>query len=100
MDEHHRIYRAGSAEKEPTELAAPLHVWQIDFKDVTTVKPEAETKQQHLVETLNIIDTGPSILMDNPARQDFNAETIIRTMAEVLQEQGCPRQITFDRGVW
>ncbi len=97
LNDHQRIYRPSSVEKEPTDLAAPLDAWQIDFKDVTTVKPDPQIKQQHLVETLNILDTGTSILLDNPARQDFNAETVIRTLAEVFDQQGCPQQITFDR---
>lgn len=75
-----------------------MEIWQLDFKDVTTVRRSQETdKQQHFVETLNIVDTGTSILVDNPARLDFNAETTIRVVAAVLQNAGCPRQITFDR---
>jgi transposase InsO family protein len=97
LDEHQRIIRPQPVEREETVLAEPLQVWQIDFKDVSTVKPEAEGKQQHVVETLNMIDTGTSILLDNPARTDFNAETVIRTMAESLRSVGCPQQITFDR---
>ena len=70
----------------------------MDFKDVTTVRPPGqELKQQHVVETLNLVDTGTSILIDNPAGSDFNAETVLRAVAEVLQQSGCPRQITFDR---
>ena len=98
LEEHQRIYRPTLAEPEPLPLAEPMENWQIDFKDVITVRrPEQEIKQQHFVETLNIVDSGTSILVDNPARPDFNAETAIRTLAEVLQNEGCPRQITFDR---
>lgn len=98
LDEHQRIYRPSPAEAEPLPRAEPMEVWQIDFKDITTVRrPEHEVKQQHFVETLNIIDTGTSSLVDNPARPDFNAETAIRSLAAVLQRVGCPRQITFDR---
>lgn len=97
LAKHQRIFRPGPIEKEPTEPTLPLEVWQMDFKDVTTVKPEPQVKKQHLVETLNIIDTGTSILIDNPARQDFNAETVIRTLAQVFVQHGCPKQLTFDR---
>ncbi len=97
LDEHHRIFRPPPVEREETVLAAPLEVWQIDFKDIGTVKLELEDKKQHGVETLNMIDTGTSLLLDNPARTDFNAETVIRTMAESLKSLGCPQQITFDR---
>jgi hypothetical protein len=97
LSENQRIIRPGPGLREPTPQAEPLQVWQIDFKDVTSVSPEPEAKRQHQVETLNILDTGTSILVDNPARTDFNAETVIETVAQVLQRVGCPRQITFDR---
>jgi hypothetical protein len=58
---------------------------------------EETDKQQHFVETLNIVDAGTSILVDNPAQFDFNAESAIRALVGVLQNLGCPRQITFDR---
>ena len=82
---------------EPTSLAEPLTSWQIDFKDVTTVAPEPDGKRQHGVETLNMVDTGTSILVDDPLRTDFNAETVIDTLVQTLQQVGCPRQIAFDR---
>jgi hypothetical protein len=98
LKQHQRIYRSRPAEAEPLSPAQPMESWQIDFKDVTTVRrPQLSLKPQHFVETLNIVDTGSSILVDNPARLDFNAETVIRTMAEVFKKVGCPRQITFDR---
>jgi transposase InsO family protein len=97
LDQHQRIIRPPAVERVETLLAEPLQVWQIDFKDVSTVKPEGQDKKQHLVETLNMIDTGTSILLDNLARTDFNAETVIRTLAESLKHLGCPQQITFDR---
>ena len=98
LDEHQRIYRPKAPAPEPLPPAEPMEIWQIDFKDVTTVgRSEQTVKQQHYVETLNIVDTGTSILVDNPARFDFNAETSIRALAAVLQKVGCPRQITFDR---
>jgi hypothetical protein len=95
--ENQRLIWSSPPVREPTPPAEPLQVWQIDFKDVTTVNPEPEGKRQHHVETLNILDTGTSILMDNPARTDFNAETVIETVAQTLQHLGCPHQITFDR---
>jgi hypothetical protein len=84
-------------EREPLPLAAPLQVWQIDFKDNSSVRLEPDGKRQHQVETLNIVDTGTSILLANPARPDFNAETVILSLAELLRRIGCPGQITFDR---
>ena len=49
--------------------------WQIDFKDVSSVAADADGKRQHVVETLNIIDTGTSVLLDAHVRPDFTAET-------------------------
>ena len=97
LDNHQRIIRPKPVEPEETVLAEPLQAWQIDFKDVSTVKPEPGGKKQHQVETLNMIDTGTSILLDNPARTDFNAETVLRTVAQSLKVLGCPQQLTFDR---
>lgn len=98
LDQHQRIYRPSRAEPDPLEPGEPMEIWQIDFKDMTTVRrPEQTDKHQHLVETLNMVDTGTSILVDNPARADFNAETTLRSVAAVLKKVGCPRQITFDR---
>jgi hypothetical protein len=98
LEQHQRIYRPSPVEHEPLPLAEPMEIWELDFKDVRTVRRLAETdKLQHFVETLNLVDIGTSILVDNPARFDFNAETSIRAVAAVLQKSGCPRQITFDR---
>ena len=98
LDDHQRIYRPSPAKPEPLPPGEPMEIWQIDFKDVTTVRrPEQTVKQQHFVETLNMVDTGTSILVDNPARLDFNAETALRALAAILKNVGCPRQITFDR---
>jgi hypothetical protein len=39
-----------------------MQSWEIDFKDVSTVPAEPEGKKQHVVETLNMVDVGTSIL--------------------------------------
>lgn len=97
LDENQRIYRPTRPKREPLPETEPMEVWQIDFKDVSSVPAVMDGKQQHVVETLNIVDTATSILVDNPARLDFNAETVIRSLASLLKQRGCPRQITFDR---
>lgn len=96
LDQHGRINRPSKVH-EPVTRAAALTAWQMDFKDVTTVTAEPSSKQLHLVETLNIVDSGSSILIDNPARMDYNAETVIETVAATLQQHGCPQRLTFDR---
>jgi hypothetical protein len=40
LDEHRRISRPTQSEREPLPQAEPFQVWQIDFKDVTTVALE------------------------------------------------------------
>ena len=71
--------------------------WQIDFKDVSSVPAAADGKRQHVVETLNIIDTGTSVLLDAHVRADFTAETALQAVALTLAKYGCPKQITLDR---
>lgn len=97
LDENGRIERPAKGEHEPLSRAAPMRAWQIDLKDVTTVVSEPGGKQMHLVESLDVVDCGSSILVDNPARPDYNAETVIESLATTLQQHGCPSQITFDR---
>lgn len=70
-----RIASAGQPVHQPLERAAPMTCWQIDFKDVSSVPAEPEGKRQHVVETLNILDTGTSVLLDAHVRSDFTAET-------------------------
>jgi transposase InsO family protein len=97
LDQNGRILRPAASPHHPVSREAPLQAWQMDFKDVTTVKGEQDDKQLHLVETLDIVDSGTSILLDNPARPDFNAETAIICLVATLRQYGCPRKITFDR---
>ena len=95
---HQRIAsRHPSRVEEPVERAAPMQQWQIDFKDVSSVAAQTEGKQQHVVETLNILDTGTSLLLDAHVRADFTAETALEALAQTLARYGCPQRITLDR---
>jgi transposase InsO family protein len=85
---------------EPQERAAPMQEWQLDFKDVSSVPAdpsEPSGKQQHVVETLNILDIGTSVLLDAHVRADFTAETALQAVAKTLSQYGCPQRITVDR---
>lgn len=42
----------------------PLTAWQLDFKDASTVPPDPDGKRQQVVEVLNTVDTGTSILLN------------------------------------
>ena len=81
----------------PVERPAPMTAWQLDFKDVSTVPPEPDGKQQHVVEVLNTVDTGTSILVNAQVREDFTAETTLEAVVETLREQGRPETMTLDR---
>ena len=77
--------------------AAPMEEWEMDFKDVVTVQEEATDKRMHQVETLNVIDCGTSILIANPARLDYNAETVIVELVDIFAGRGLPKLVRFDR---
>lgn len=94
---HQRIPERDKPVHQPMERAAPMSSWQIDFKAVSSVPTSEEGKQQHVVETLNSIDTGTSVLLDAHVRTDFTAETALEALASTLLKYGCPQRITLDR---
>ncbi len=81
----------------PVPRPAPLTHWQLDFKDVSTVPADPHGKQQHVVEVLDTVDSGTSILLDAQVRPDFTADTALRAVARVVQQHGLPQAITIDR---
>ena len=97
LPKHQRIYKPKEPEHEPLVRAEPMTAWQIDFKDVTSVKAEGGDKKMHWVETLNIVDSGTSILVANPARNDFNAETALMSIVDTFERYGLPQSLRFDR---
>ena len=94
---HDRIPEPKQRLHQPMERPAPMTCWQIDFKDVSTVPADPHGKRPHVVETLNIIDMGTSVLLDAHVRADFTAETALQAVALTLATYGCPQQITLDR---
>jgi transposase InsO family protein len=82
---------------QPLERPAPMSCWQIDFKDASTVPADPYGKQQHVVEILNVVDMGTSIVVAAHVHANFQAQTALEAMAEVLTEHGRPEAITFDR---
>ena len=76
---------------------APMQVWQLDFKDVSSVPADPDGKRQHVVEVLNTVDSGTSILVNAQVRPDFTAETALRAVAELVQQHGLPASVTIDR---
>ena len=94
-----RIRRRLPHLQEPTERPAPMSQWQVDFKDASSVPAQLDGKRQHVVEVLNAVDMGTSILVAAQARADFNAETTLQEVASLLRTHGRPQQLTFDRDV-
>jgi hypothetical protein len=81
----------------PLELRQPLEEVQMDFKDASTVPADPEGKQQHVVEVLNFVDAGTSILLNAQAHQDFHAETAFEAVVLFLRPYGLPPMLPFDR---
>ncbi len=97
LQAHGRIAHPKKRVHEPMERPAPLSQWQIDFKDVESVPAEPDGKQQHVVETLTIIDMGTSVLLDAHVRSDFTAESALQALSATLRTYGRPTSITVDR---
>jgi hypothetical protein len=64
----------------PVPRPAPMQVWQLDFKDVSSVPADPDGKRQHVVEVLNTVDSGTSILVNggmlNPPCASSLCETV------------------------
>jgi hypothetical protein len=84
---------------QPVPRPAPMAVWQLDFKDVSSVPADPDGKRQHVVEVLDTVDSGTSILLDAQVRPDFTAETALYAVAELVQQHGLPKAVTIDRDV-
>jgi transposase InsO family protein len=82
---------------DPLERPKPMEHWQLDFKDASTVPADPHGKRQHVVETLNMIDKGTSILVAHHVRSDFTAETALEAIAHTFASHGLPASITLDR---
>jgi len=79
-------------------LREPLEEVQVDFKDISSVRPDpsGEGKQQHVVEVCNFVDAGTSILLSAQPHEDFHAETALEAVIAFLREHGRPRRMSFD----
>jgi transposase InsO family protein len=97
LKKHGRIAPRRPRRHEPLEPATPMTAWQADFKDVSSVPADPQGKEQHVVETLNLVDSGTSILLDAQVREDFTAEVALEALVSPLQTYGRPASITFDR---
>jgi hypothetical protein len=97
---HGRIAPRRPHLREPWDLPEPLTSWQLDRKDVSSVprdRSDPAAKRQHVVESLDCVDCGPSLLVTAQVRDDFTEETTLTTVADLLRTQGRPPTITLDR---
>ncbi len=85
--------------QEPQERPAPMSHWQLDFKDASTVPADPFGKRQHVVEVLNVVDEGTSVLVDAQVSADFHAETTLEAVADLFVRQGLPQVVRMDRDV-
>ncbi|HEX2184317.1 MAG TPA: integrase core domain-containing protein [Chloroflexota bacterium] len=97
LTRHGRIARRPPRAHEPLDRPPPLAAWQLDFKDVSTIPADPEGKRQHVVEALNCVDCGTSLVLGTQVRDDFTEETAIAAVAELLGIHGLPATITIDR---
>lgn len=97
LRQHQRIAPPQQRAHHPMERAEPMQSWQLDFKDASTVPPDPDGKQQHVVEVLDAVDIGTSILIAAEARSDFTMATAIETAAAIVTERGLPDRVTIDR---
>lgn len=97
LDNNQRIIRYVKPEHQPFERPDPMRHWEIDFSDVTTVPPDPDGKRQHVVEMLNIVDRGTSIVVESTASEDYTAASTILELTGVFVVEGLPDVITCDR---
>jgi transposase InsO family protein len=84
---------------EPQERPAPMSDWQLDFKDASTVPADPDGKRQHVVEVLNVVDEGTSVLVDAQVGANFHAETTLEAVADLFVRHGLPQAVRLDRDV-
>jgi transposase InsO family protein len=97
LHQNQRIVEPRRRKHQSMERPEPMQSWQLDFKDASTVPPEADGKQQHMVEVFDMVDVGTSILIAAEARSDFTMATAIETAAAIVTERGLPDTVTIDR---
>jgi hypothetical protein len=94
---HERIVHCRRREHVPLERPGPLESWPLDFKDAASVPPDPDGKQQHVVETLDIVDVGTSLALTVEPGEDYTAETVFGPIVETLRTSGLPDLVGFDR---
>lgn len=94
-----RLARQQAPEQEELARPAPMSQWQLDFKDASSVPADPFGKRQPVVEVLDVVDEGTSVLVEAQVRADFQAETTLEAVADLFVRQGLPRVLRLDRDV-
>jgi transposase InsO family protein len=94
---YQRIVTPPKPPHQPEERPPLLTHWQMDFKDVNTIKPEEEGKKQHVVEAFNVVDKGSSIALMCHLHRQHRAITVLPCLTELFKTYGLPTHLTFDR---
>ncbi len=74
-------------------------LYYLNRDETFSVPADPHGKKQHVVETLNIINKGTSVLVAHHVRSDFSAETALAAVAQTFAEHGLPSSITLDRDI-
>jgi hypothetical protein len=61
------------------------------------VPPDPDGKQQHVVETFDILEVGTAIALRVEPGEHSTAETVFDPVVETLREYGLPDVAGFDR---
>jgi len=63
------------------------------------VPADPDGKRQHMVEVLNTVDEGTSVLLEAQVGADFHAETTRAPVADLFVRHGLPEAVPIDREV-
>jgi len=92
-----RIAQPRKRKHQALEAVAPMQTWEMDFTDVPTIPVNPDGKQGHVVETLNIVDVGTSILVDCIPDSDYHAQSALLGLISVFDHHGLPERLRMNR---
>jgi hypothetical protein len=74
------LLNIGPTSQSRSSSLAPMQEWQLDLKEVSTVRPDPSDpagKQMPVVETLDVVDGGTSVVLDTQVHPQFTAQTAL-----------------------
>lgn len=91
LKEHGCLPPKQPVDHRPLDRPQPMSSWGIDFKSVSSVPPEPDGKQQHVVEE------GTSSVVAAQPDDDYHAGRVLYILAGTFLLHGLPDEIRFDR---